>query len=104
MERLSLEDDHVQTTVMPAQVNGGQLPSHVLPFCAAAAVLAALLPIAAFFLTRAEACLRERPAVANAPQVHDAAMSCRHSQHAFPVEDRGLHRALAVLWLNAQHF
>lgn len=32
------------------QVNGGQLPSHVLPFCIASAVLAAMLPLASFFI------------------------------------------------------
>lgn len=58
-----------------AQVNGGQLPAHVLPFCGAAALLAALLPVAAFFLARAETRLRERPAAANAPQVLGVAAS-----------------------------
>ena len=53
--------------VKVAQVNGGQLPPHVLPYCAGAALLAACLPVAAFFLTRAEAHLRE--AVHHAPQV-----------------------------------
>ena len=38
-----------------AQVNGGQLPPHVVPYAAAAAVLAACIPLAAFLLTRAEA-------------------------------------------------
>lgn len=46
------------------QVNGGQLPPHVVPYCAVAAVLAALLPVAAFFLGRASAKLQERPALA----------------------------------------
>ena len=32
------------------QVNGGQLPSHVLPFCIASAALAAMLPLASFFI------------------------------------------------------
>lgn len=32
------------------QVNGGQLPSHVLPFCIASAGLAAMLPLASFFI------------------------------------------------------
>lgn len=48
------------------QVNGGQLPPHVVPFCAVAAVLAALLPVAAFFLGRASARLQECPALAQA--------------------------------------
>ena len=48
------------------QVNGGQLPPHVVPYCAAAAVLAALLPVAAFFLGRASAKLAEPPALAQA--------------------------------------
>ena len=48
------------------QVNGGQLPPHVVPYCTAAAVLAALLPVAAFFLGRASAKLQERPALAQA--------------------------------------
>ena len=34
------------------QVNGGQLPPHVLPFCCAAGALAALLPISSFLLQR----------------------------------------------------
>lgn len=32
------------------QVNGGQLPSHVIPFCIAAFGLAAMLPLASFFI------------------------------------------------------
>ena len=32
------------------QVNGGELPSHVLPFCIASAALAATLPLASFFI------------------------------------------------------
>ena len=32
------------------QVNGGQLPSHVLPFCIASAILAAMLPLASFLI------------------------------------------------------
>ena len=48
------------------QVNGGQLPPHVVPYCAVAAVLAALLPVAAFFLGRASAKLQECPALAQA--------------------------------------
>ena len=48
------------------QVNGGQLPPHVVPYCAVAAVLAALLPVAAFFLGRASAKLQERPALTQA--------------------------------------
>jgi Na+(H+)/acetate symporter ActP len=35
------------------QVNGGKLPPHVVPFCIAAAALAACLPIAALLLMRA---------------------------------------------------
>ena len=35
------------------QVNGGQLPPHVVPFCIVAAAVAACLPLAAFFLQRA---------------------------------------------------
>lgn len=31
-------------------MNGGQLPSHVLPFCVASAALAAMLPLASFFV------------------------------------------------------
>ncbi|KAK9902795.1 hypothetical protein WJX75_006292 [Coccomyxa subellipsoidea] len=34
-------------------VNGGELPEHVVPFCIVAAVVAACLPLAAFFLQRA---------------------------------------------------
>ena len=36
-------------------MNGGQLPPHVVPYAAAAAVLAACIPLAAFLLPRAEA-------------------------------------------------
>ena len=32
------------------QVNGGKLPSHVLPFCIASAALAAMLPLTSFFV------------------------------------------------------
>lgn len=32
------------------QVNGGQLPSHVLPFCIVSAGLAAMLPLASFLI------------------------------------------------------
>ena len=46
-----------------AQVNGGDLPPHVVPYCAVAAVLAALLPVATFFISRASAKLQECPAV-----------------------------------------
>lgn len=35
---------------MAELVNGGQLPSHVLPFCIASAALAAMLPLASFFI------------------------------------------------------
>lgn len=35
------------------QVNGGQLPPHVVPFCIVAAAVAACLPLGAFFLQRA---------------------------------------------------
>ncbi|KAL3133453.1 OPT superfamily [Trebouxia sp. C0009 RCD-2024] len=35
---------------MAELVNGGQLPSHVLPFCIASAGLAAMLPLASFFI------------------------------------------------------
>ena len=38
----------------------------MVPYCAVAAVLAALLPVAAFFLGRASAKLQERPALAQA--------------------------------------
>ena len=48
------------------QVNGGALPSHVVPYCAVAAVLAALLPIAAFFISRASAQYQQCPAAAKA--------------------------------------
>jgi len=41
------------------QVNGGTLPPHVIPFCAVAAVLAAILPVAAFFISRASAQMQE---------------------------------------------
>ena len=35
---------------MPFQVNGGRLPSNVLPFCAAAAALAAMLPLISYLI------------------------------------------------------
>ena len=38
------------TCVYQLQVNGGQLPSHVLPFCIASAALAAMLPLAGYFI------------------------------------------------------
>lgn len=41
-----------------AQVNGGALPPHVIPFCAVAAVLAAIMPVASFLLSRASAQLQ----------------------------------------------
>ena len=47
-------------------MNGGALPSHVVPYCAVAAVLAALLPIAAFFISRASAQYQQCPAAARA--------------------------------------
>lgn len=34
------------------QVNGGQLPPHVVPFCIVAAAIAACLPVAAHCLSR----------------------------------------------------
>ena len=43
----------MQIALYLAQVNGGELPPHVLPFCGVAALLAACLPLATFFLLRA---------------------------------------------------
>ena len=48
------------------QVNGGELPPHVLPFCAAGGAAAALLAIAAFFLQRATQRMADAPAVESA--------------------------------------
>ena len=41
---------HYGKSLPELQVNGGQLPSHVLPFCIASAGLAAMLPLASFFI------------------------------------------------------
>ena len=47
----------------PWQVNGGELPPHVLPFCAAGGAAAAVVAIAAFLLQRASQRLEEDPPV-----------------------------------------
>jgi len=50
-----------------AQVNGGQLPPHVLPYAVVGAAAAAFLAVATFLLQRASARLAEAPAADLAP-------------------------------------
>ncbi len=45
------------------QVNGGELPPHVLPFCAVGGAAAALLAIATFLLQRTSQQMSEAPAI-----------------------------------------
>ena len=49
-------------SVRCSQVNGGNLPPHVLPYCAVGAAAAAVLSIATFLLQRASQQLSELPA------------------------------------------
>ena len=44
-------------------MNGGELPPHVLPFCAVGGAAAAVVAIAAFLLQRASQRMSEAPAV-----------------------------------------
>ena len=69
-----------QHSAPPFQVNGGALPPHVVPFCAVAAVLAAILPVASFFLARAstqmQECQPQTQPRASFPRITSPASQC----------------------------